>query len=461
MKILVTIGPVSESYPSLKKIAKYTNLFRINGSHNTLNWHKIVSNKIRSVSTNSKILLDIPGVKPRSLNKNPIKINNNEKLYFSFEKKVNNSKEKIIYLSNPIPKFKKTNKHLTLCDGLYSFQILKSSNNLIYARSLQQFVLHPAKGLNIAGSIYSEKLQRKKYLSFLDRAINSKISFDAIGLSFVQNYHLVKFIKLKFKDKIIISKIENVSGLKNIDSIIKYSDIIMIDRGDLGAEIGTENLYQAIDMIVSKCKKKAIPVILATENLNSMISDSQPSKSDVVNISHLINLNVDTIMLSDETALSKNFYKIILWLSNFLDKSNKISSKILLNKSKYDKNDTALAHVYNSLPTSLNNIPIILFTKKGFFLKNFFNDDKNNTFFIFTSNKKIEKIYDFSNRIQIFYTDKFDNKNLNIFIYKQIDLMRKKIFKDFQSALLLYTNYPRKGSRANSLTFLSKKDFNN
>ena len=156
----------------------------------------------------------------------------------------------------------------------------------------------------------------------------------------------------------------------------------MIDRGDLGAEIGTENLYQAIDMIVSKCKKKAIPVILATENLNSMITDSQPSKSDVVNISHLINLNVDTIMLSDETALSKNFYKIILWLNNFLDKSNKISNKILLDKNKYNKNDTALAHVYNSLPASLNNIPVILFTKKGFFLKNFFKDNKNNTFFI-------------------------------------------------------------------------------
>ena len=275
----------------------------------------------------------------------------------------------------------------------------------------------------------------------------------------MQNYHLVKFIKLKFKDKIIISKIENVSGLKNIDSIIKYSDIIMIDRGDLGAEIGTENLYQAIDMIVSKCKKKAIPVILATENLNSMITDSQPSKSDVVNISHLINLNVDTIMLSDETALSTNFYKIILWLSNFLDKSNKISNKVLLNNN--NNNDTPLAHVYNNLPSSLNNIPVILFTKKGFFLKNFFNDDKNNTIFIFTSNKKIEKIYDFSNRIEIFYTDKFDNENLNTFIYKQINLMKKKIFKDSEAALLLYINYPRKGSRANSLTFLSKKDFNN
>jgi len=459
VKILITIGPVSESYSSLKKITKYTNLFRINGSHNTLKWHKIVSNRIRSASSNSKILLDIPGVKPRTSNKNPIKISNNEKLYFSYEKKINSSDEKIIYLSNPIPKFKKTNKYLTLCDGLYSFQILKSSNNLIYAKSLQQFVLHPAKGLNIPGSIYSEKLQKKKYLNFLKQAANSKILFDAIGLSFVQNYHLVKFIKLKFKDKIIISKIENVSGLKNIDSIIKYSDIIMIDRGDLGAEIGTENLYQAIDMIVSKCKKKAIPVILATENLNSMITDSQPSKSDVVNISHLINLNVDTIMLSDETALSTNFYKIILWLSNFLDKSNKISNKVLLNNNNI--NDTPLAHVYNNLPSSLNNIPVILFTKKGFFLKNFFNDDKNNTIFIFTSNKKIEKIYDFSNRIEIFYTDKFDNENLNTFIYKQINLMKKKIFKDSEAALLLYTNYPRKGSRANSLTFLSKKDFNN
>tara|TARA_B100000787_G_C16194931_1_gene300075 strand:+ start:1215 stop:2597 length:1383 start_codon:yes stop_codon:yes gene_type:complete len=459
MKILATIGPVSESNLSIKKILKYTNLFRINGSHNTLNWHKAISSRIKNLSNTSKILLDIPGVKPRSLNRNAIKIKNDEKIYFSFKKKVNNTKLKIIYLSNPIPKFKKSNKFMTVCDGLYSFQILKSSSNLIYAKSLQNFVLQPSKGLNVSGSIYSDKLQKKKYLNFLTKATNASVSFDAIGLSFVQNYHLVKSIKSKFKDKIIISKIENVSGLKNIDSIIKYSDIIMIDRGDLGAEIGSENLYQAIDTIVSKCKKRNTPIILATENLNSMMSGTQPSKSDVVNISHLINLKVDTIMLSDETALSKNFYKIILWLKSFLDKSNKISEKTSFDNNLFIRNDKAFAHIFNNLSLPSNNIPVILFTKKGYFLKNFFNDTKNNNFFIFTSNKKIEGIYDFSNRIEIFYIDKFNNNNLNAFIYKQIYLMRKRIFKNFKSALLIYTNYPRKGSRANSLTLLSNKDF--
>lgn len=459
MKILTTIGPISESTSSLKKILKFTNLFRINGSHNTLTWHKNVSNRIKKLSPSSKILLDIPGVKPRSINKTAIKIKNGEKIFFTYNKNEINQKEKTIFLSNPIPKFSMSQKYMTICDGLYSFQILKKKNNLIYCKSLQEFILEPSKGINISGSIYSDKLQKKKYLSFLDKVIKAKISFDAIGLSFVQNYHLVKSIRTKFKDKIIVSKIENVSGLKNVDSIIKYSDIIMIDRGDLGAEIGSEKLYQAIDIIVSRCKKKNTPVIVATENLNSMISGNQPSKSDVVNISHLINLKVDTIMLSDETALSKNFYKIILWLKNFLDKSVKISEKTLIKNSKYKLNDNLFAQLFCDLTTSSSNIPIILFTKKGYFLKNFLNLTKNEKFFIFTSNKKIESIYDFSNKIEIFYIDQFDNNNLNTFIYKQIFLKRKKIFKYIKLALLIYTNYPRKGSRANSFTLLSNKDF--
>ena len=459
MKILVTIGPVSERESSLKKILNITNLLRVNGSHNSLIWHKNITTKIKKISPNCKILLDIPGVKPRTMNKKDLFIEKNEKIFFSYKKKIFKGNIKNVHLSNPIPQLKNKNRYLSISDGLYLFKIIKISKEYIQAVSLQSFTLKPFKGLNIPGSTYSEILQKKKYLDFLKKSNNKKILFDAIGLSFVQNQNLVKYIKNKFKDKIIISKIENILGLKNIDSIIKYSDVIMIDRGDLGAEIKSENLYSVIDLVIERCKKQNTPVIVATENLNSMMRDTEASKSDIVNISHLGSLNVDTIMLSDETAISKNYFKIIKWLDSFINKT-----KQLENDKKYKSENTInhkefLFKFYNNLNKNFKDLPLILFTKKGYFLKDYLNSSSNKNFFIFTTNKMIEKIYSFSNKTKIFYIKKFNNKRLNFFIYNELRKVKDEIFKKNKSAILIYTNYPRKGSKANNITLLNKDDF--
>ena len=74
MRILPTIGPVSENLRSLKKISEYTEIFRLNGSHNNIKWHKKISINLKSINKNNKILIDIPGVKPRTNNNEIVKI---------------------------------------------------------------------------------------------------------------------------------------------------------------------------------------------------------------------------------------------------------------------------------------------------------------------------------------------------------------------------------------------------
>ena len=87
MKILTTIGPVSENISNLKKILKISDIVRINGSHNTIKWHQTIAKKIKKININSKILLDIPGVKPRTKNLNNLNIIKNQLVHFSFENK--------------------------------------------------------------------------------------------------------------------------------------------------------------------------------------------------------------------------------------------------------------------------------------------------------------------------------------------------------------------------------------
>ena len=135
----------------------------------------------------------------------------------------------------------------------------------------------------------------------------------------------VKYLK-KYPNYLIVSKIENIEGLKNSENICKNSDAVMIDRGDLSAEVGNEILFKSINKIAQSAKSSGKPLIMATENLESLSNDFSIKKNDIVSLGFSAQINSDIIMLSEETALSKNSYKIIKWLHNF--KNQKIK-KIL------------------------------------------------------------------------------------------------------------------------------------
>ena len=109
IKVIPTIGPVTENIKDIKFLQKYTNIFRLNSSHNTIKWHNLVSNKIKSLSSDNKILIDIPGVKPRTLNTSDVIIKKLQKVifYYKIKPKIINNKIKLIPLSNPIPQLKK------------------------------------------------------------------------------------------------------------------------------------------------------------------------------------------------------------------------------------------------------------------------------------------------------------------------------------------------------------------
>ena len=144
--------------------------------------------------------------------------------------------------------------------------MIKIDKNFVIAKSEISFVLGKQKGVNFPLSIYDEKNQLKKYLGFFKKS--KQIKYDAIGLSYVQSSNLIKNFKKRKINKIIISKIENLSGLKNIKEISEVSDAIMTDRGDLSAEIGEMNLYRAIKKISEVTKSQDKPLIMATENLD-------------------------------------------------------------------------------------------------------------------------------------------------------------------------------------------------
>ncbi len=440
MKILATIGPETIKSENLKYILKNTNFVRLNSSHNSINWHKSAIKSIRKFNPYSLILVDFPGVKPRTQNKESIKVNKNEIIAFAFNKRV---KGKCIQLTRPLPKlFKKS--LFSLDDGKIIFKTVKFEKNIIFGKALNDCVIKPRKGLNIPGSIYNDKMQEKIYFKYFEMFKTAKIN--AVGLSFVQNKNVIEKIKKKFPNILLVSKIENSEGLKNAEEISKFSDAIMIDRGDLSAEIGDHKLYDAIIRISHFSKMFGKPLIMATENLETMYKTNHPSKNDIISLGFAKQINSDIIMLSEETAISKNWKKIILWLNKFL---NKNIPKIKSNHSN---------HIFWQTVDTIRDYPLVVFTKKGLMLDKIFRKNIRNSVYIFTDTLKTLAVSSLYKNANCFLTTKFDNKNINKFYYKYIKQYKKYIFKNNHQAFLITISFPKKGATANTLSLINKKD---
>lgn len=437
-KVLATLGPVS-SDKNLKYLLDKCEMVRLNMSHNSLQWHNKNINKIKKIDPKKYILVDIPGAKPRTLNVNPIKIKKGQKVIFSYSFKSHN----IIPVSNPLPKLSnKKIKNFSISDGTYLFKFVSLNNKKLIGLSLQDFELHPMKGLNIPYSIYDDKFQSKVYKKFIKKI--TKIKFDCIGLSFIQNSKIIKTLKKQNKSKIFISKIENYLGYLNRKEIIKESDAIMIDRGDLAAEIGNEKLTEFTSNIINDCRKIGKPLIIATENLNSLISNITPSKSDILNLDYFLSKKVDYIMLSDETATSKNWKNTLKWLNYYLN---------LKIKKNFSNKLTDISEILKSL----NDHVLVLFSKKGFFYNKYSADNYSNLF-LFTENKFLSKLVKLKENVESVLV-KFPKKNLDKFLFINIKKNLKTIFKNSENALVINVSFPRKNSRANTIIFVSKKDF--
>ena len=159
----------------------------------------------------------------------------------------------------------------------------------------------------------------------------------------------------------------------------------MIDRGDLAAEIGLENLFGAISTISNETKKHGKPLIMATENLDSMLHRNVPSKSEVISIAFSASTGSDCIMLSEETATRASGQEIVTWLDSFLMSCNRVNAP-----RKLDALANRFPGIWTSL-ASLENMPVILMTKSGYALYSYFAVKPDCDVTVITDNPKLEK----------------------------------------------------------------------
>ena len=444
---MVTLGPESIKEKNLKKLSKKTKIFRFNGSHGDLNWHKNSINFVRKSVVDPLIVMDIPGIKPRTNNTEKILIKKNETFHFGNKK--TSIQNRYINLSNPLPAICKKQKQFSVADGNYSFKLLKFNSNELTGKSLSDFTLLPKKGFNIPLSKYNEDLQEKIYLNFINKIKDFNI--DGLGLSFIQSSKVIKKIKKKYPNFFLISKIENYEGYLNRDEIIKYSDAIMIDRGDLCAEIGIDKLFESIEEISIVTKSNGKPLIMATENLETMLYKDNPSKSEIMSLGHTNKIGTDCIMLSDETALTKKSLKITNWLYKFLKNlSQDIPFKNL--KSETKKSDFCDDNY------SLKNSSVLVASCTGKTLNKLISEQKFNDIILITNNKKLINISKlFSLKIKTIKT-KIKNIHCETNLFKIIKRNALYVFKTKKEIIAVSLTNKKKQIRDNFVT-LKKSNF--
>ena len=319
--IVATLGPATPKKETLLKMMKAgVDVFRINFSHADYDDVKNRVKMIRELSSkhsfNTSILADLQGPKLRvGRMKEEVIVQPGDHIVFSTKEEFEGTSERVYMNYKQFPQDVKKGERILLDDGKLMFEVVKTDKkNEVEAKVLQGGPLKSRKGVNLPNTDISLPALTKKDVKDAIFAVEQEV--DWIALSFVRNAEDLKELQALINKhssyKIpIIAKIEKPEAVANIDKIIAYCDGLMVARGDLGVEIPAEEVPLIQKKLVLRAKKARIPVIIATQMMETMISSLTPTRAEVNDVANSVMDGADAVMLSGETSVGKYPVQVI------------------------------------------------------------------------------------------------------------------------------------------------------
>lgn len=313
-KIVCTLGPASETKEVVTGLCKAgMNVARLNFSHNTHADHQkrinIVKEVRRELNLPIAIMLDTKGPEYRIKTFENGKIELAEGAQFTFTTDdIVGTQERVSVNYVELPHELAIGDTILLNNGLLSFRVKNIVGNDIICDVVCGGTLSDRKSMSFPGKVMSQPYLSEQDKSDIKFGVENGI--DYIACSFVSNKQDLIDVRnylreLDAEDIELIAKIENQSGVDNIEEICKYCDGIMVARGDMGVEIPFENLPAIQKKLITKCRLLGKRVITATEMLESMITNSRPTRAEISDIANAVYDGTSAIMLSGETAAGK------------------------------------------------------------------------------------------------------------------------------------------------------------
>lgn len=310
-KIVATVGPACSEYEQLEALASAgVNIFRLNFSHGTYEWHADIIKKIKRLNKahfdKYAILLDTKGPEIRSGDlKAPVMLQKGDSITLTISGNKTYEKDgKVGVNYDGFVHDVEVGERILVDSGVMSWRVTSKTKTDVVCEVLDGGELTSRRHLNVPGKDVSlEPITEKDWE---DIAFGLEMGVDFIALSFVRHaeeiYELKKYLK-KHKSKIaVIAKIESFEATNHLGSIAEAADGLMVARGDLGAELPMAEVPTWQLEIVRVAAEYKKPVIVATHMLESMIENPVPTRAEVTDISTAVWQSTDAVMLSGETA---------------------------------------------------------------------------------------------------------------------------------------------------------------
>jgi pyruvate kinase len=310
-KIVCTIGPAVES---VEKIAELVdagmNMARLNLSHGDHTEHQLRLDMVRAAAKKANkpvaVLVDLQGPKIRLARfaDGPHELARGDIFTITTEE-VEGTKERVGTTYKGLPGDCKAGDYILIDDGKVTVQVTKVSATEVETKVIQPGMVSNNKGLNLPGVAVSVPALSEKDKADLRWGL--KAGADFIALSFVRSAADLKDVHA-IMDEVgvripVIAKIEKPQAVENLQEIVDAFDGIMVARGDLGVELPIEEVPMVQKRCITLARESAKPVIVATQMLDSMISNSRPTRAEATDCANAVLDGADALMLSGETSV--------------------------------------------------------------------------------------------------------------------------------------------------------------
>jgi pyruvate kinase len=331
-KIVCTIGPATEEVEVLKELMNSgMDVARINCSHGDHDQHaRIIANvrqASKDVGEHIAILIDLSGPKIRTglVDGGTVDLKSGAELTLTVEDVVGSASLVSVNYAD-LPREISIGAPILLDDGKMLLKTISKTDRSITAVVQTGGILTDRKGINLPGTRLSVPSLTEKDLEDVKFALKQDV--DYLALSFVRSADDVRALRevllregVEGRGVPIVAKIEKKEAVADIGDIISVSDAVMVARGDLGVELPTEDVPPIQKMIVRKCNDAGVPVIIATQMLESMIQNPRPTRAEASDVANAVLDGADAVMLSGETSVGAYPVQAVETMNRVIQKS--------------------------------------------------------------------------------------------------------------------------------------------
>ena len=420
-KIVATLGPSSSDRETIKDMmVAGVNIFRINFSHADFEAAKQRIKFIRELNKelgfNVGVLADLQGPKLRvGKMKDGVVVEKGDRIVFTTKKIEEGTADQVYMNYQSFPKDVKAGERILLDDGKLIFEVTSTDGQSeVVASVVQGGPLKSNKGVNLPNTEVSLPALTEKDVKDAVFAIQQEV--DWIALSFVRHKEDLLALKKLIKkhssfDIPIISKIEKPQALDNIDEIIDHSNGLMVARGDLGVEVPAEGVPLIQKNLVLKAKAARIPVIIATQMMESMIEGLTSSRAEVNDVANSVMDGADAVMLSGETSVGKYPVEVIQTMRKIVvhvENSPLIRKHSQAPQNKNDRFITKSTCYHAALmATEIEAKAICTLTNSGYTAYQISAWRPDSSILVFTSNRRILSQLNLLWGVKCHYYDRF------------------------------------------------------